>query len=329
MSDETGLSPSAVTEEVATGPSAGTLLRQAREADGIHISELALALKVSAKKIEALEADRLELLPDAVFARALASAVCRALKIDPAPILERLPQSAVPRLELDGAGLNTPFQSPGYMVGSSIWNQFSKPVMLVALVLLVGALVLIFFPTMDHVLGAISSPSPADSAALDKPAMADEAVPATPVALPEPVSTAAAPKPQASKPAVVAAIPAPAKVASSPVPALIKAPTVQTVATPAQGPASVPLVTPVQGKSTSSGIIVFKTQGPSWIEVTDGDGSVQIRRTIQEGEVVGVSGPLPLSVVIGRADMTEVSVRGKAFSLDSITRDNVARFEVK
>jgi len=34
-------------------------------------------------------------------------------------------------------------------------------------------------------------------------------------------------------------------------------------------------------------------------------------------------------VVIGKADATEVFVRGKPFDLAPVTRENVARFEVK
>ena len=55
---------------------AGETLRQAREAAGMSLATLAVALKVSVKRLEALEADRLDLLPDAVFVRALASSVC-------------------------------------------------------------------------------------------------------------------------------------------------------------------------------------------------------------------------------------------------------------
>ncbi|UUZ68449.1 helix-turn-helix domain-containing protein [Polaromonas sp. P2-4] len=50
-------------------PSAGTLLRDAREAAGLHIATLAVSLKVPVKKLEALEQDRFDLLPDLVFAR--------------------------------------------------------------------------------------------------------------------------------------------------------------------------------------------------------------------------------------------------------------------
>jgi cytoskeleton protein RodZ len=33
--------------------------------------------------------------------------------------------------------------------------------------------------------------------------------------------------------------------------------------------------------------------------------------------------------VVGRSDVTEVSVRGKPFGMAAVTRENVARFEVK
>jgi cytoskeleton protein RodZ len=331
MSEHTTQPPQAVAqpEPGQSMPSAGALLRQAREAEGIHIAELALALKVSVKKLEALEADRLDLLPDAVFVRALASGVCRALKIDPTPILDQLPQTAVPRLEFDGAGLNTPFQTPGDVSSISVWYQLSKPVMLTALVLLAGALVLIFFPSMDHVLGSL--PASGDTTGKTQtPAVAERAAASVvkPAATPEPAIAAptVTPKPQAVKQPVATA---PAGPASS-APALVaKVPPAQVAENSVQAPASSALITTVQGKATSSGIIVFRTQGPSWIEVTDAQGVIQIRRTVEEGEVVGVSGPLPLSVIVGRADMTEVQVRGKPFALTSITRENVARFEVK
>lgn len=86
MSEEQDLTPEteAATEGDVAAPqvTAGELLRQAREAAGLHVAALAVSMKVPVKKLEALEADRLDLLPDAVFVRALASSVCRTLKID-------------------------------------------------------------------------------------------------------------------------------------------------------------------------------------------------------------------------------------------------------
>ena len=73
---------------------------RAREAAGLHIGALAVSLKVPVKKLEALESDDLEQLPDAVFARALAATVCRTLKVDPEPILRLLPQLQAPPLQV-------------------------------------------------------------------------------------------------------------------------------------------------------------------------------------------------------------------------------------
>src|SRR5689334_24448147 len=97
--------------DTAAAPSAGRLLREARERQGLHIAALAAAIKVPPHKLEMLEADRFDALPDATFTRALAQTVCRALKIDPAGVLVLLPPtSAGHRLEHVGGGLNAPFR---------------------------------------------------------------------------------------------------------------------------------------------------------------------------------------------------------------------------
>ena len=75
--------------------------------------------------------------------------------------------------------------------------------------------------------------------------------------------------------------------------------------------------------------MVFRTKGPSWIEVTDAKGVVALRRILEAGETVGASGAMPLAVIIGSANATDVQVRGKSYDLSPVSRDNVARFEVK
>src|SRR5438105_14896618 len=103
------MSEAAEAPSVVWDISAGTLLRRAREASGLHVAALAVALKVPVRKLEALEGDRFEDMGDAVFIRGLASSVCRTLKVDPQPVMERLPQTAPPRLVKDSDGLNAPF----------------------------------------------------------------------------------------------------------------------------------------------------------------------------------------------------------------------------
>lgn len=327
---------------VETQASAGWLLRQAREAAGVDLASLAVALKVSVKKLEALESDRLDLLPDAVFVRALAASVCRALKIDAAPVLARLPHTVAPRLNHDEAGLNTPFHMPGDVAKAPFWDRLSRPMVLAALAVLLGALVLIFFPSSEQraEIGAIVSRPPAAAA----PAVAVAPVAAAPQAPAVLPAVAAAPtSPHTLKPApvsgpvnapVVAKTPSPApapSVVARPAPPPATAPAAAApVASPVAASAAADGEAPVvRKKLSSSGVVVFKTTGPSWIEVTDAKGAVQLSRMVEPGDTVGASGPLPLTVTIGRADVTEVTVRGKPFPLEGVTRQGVARFEVK
>src|SRR4051812_30956220 len=70
--------------------SAGNMLRRARESHGLELEVVAAALKVTPQKLAALESDNIAALPDPVFARALAASICRALRVDPAPVLAKL-----------------------------------------------------------------------------------------------------------------------------------------------------------------------------------------------------------------------------------------------
>ena len=65
------------------------------------------------------------------------------------------------------------------------------------------------------------------------------------------------------------------------------------------------------------------------MQVRDATKAVIFERTLTKGEVASTTGILPLTVVIGRADATEVYIHGKVFALADVAKENVARFEVK
>ena len=94
--------------------SAGETLRAARQSQGLHIAVLAAQLKVAPRKLEALEGDRIDELQGPTFARALAHAACRALKIDPTEVLAGLPQVEHATLDQVGGGLNAPFRDKSH-----------------------------------------------------------------------------------------------------------------------------------------------------------------------------------------------------------------------
>ncbi len=302
-------------EAVVAGPSAGTLLRVARENAGLHIAALAVALKVPVKKIEALEADRYDALPDAVFVRALAASVCRTLKIEPQPVLDKLPGSSTPRLMTDASGINTPFRMSSDVASPSWRGLLSKPLFLGVIALLIGAAVLVFLPHIQTALSGLNesavsllaakeeAPIPG-SAATPVPSNAtpDEAPIASPASAPMQLSTSASLRlADATQTSIV----------------FPSAPSAQDAARPT-----------VNGPATG-GLVVFNTRSESWVEVTDARGQVVLRRTLGAGQSAGASGTLPLAVVVGRADATQVSVRGQPMDLAAVSRDNVARFEVK
>ncbi|HWP12449.1 MAG TPA: DUF4115 domain-containing protein, partial [Ramlibacter sp.] len=164
------------------------------------------------------------------------------------------------------------------------------------------------------------------------PATAVEAVsigmPAANVARPAAESAPVAAPAVAVSTAASAAAPASAPgVAAAPGSALAAA----SAAKPALSPvaAGVPAAVADDPAAPADGIVIFRTRGPSWVEVTDAKGVVAVRRLLGAGEAAGASGALPLQVTIGRVDATEVQVRGKPFDLRPVSRDNVARFEVK
>ena len=199
---------------MAGGRTAGTLLREARMEAGLHIAALAVALKVPVAKLEALEADNFAVLPDTVFVRALASSVCRTLKIDPAPILALLPQSKSPRLVAGNAGINAPVKGSSSSAGNgsfapaSSGGKKSWAIAVVVLALLAGALAIMFVPADRNPFGG----SAGDEAPASPPVAAQE--PQAPVAAAS--GPAAVPAPAAPGTAVVAT---PAATPAAPVPA--------------------------------------------------------------------------------------------------------------
>lgn len=310
MSDESVLVSSPAAEEgaAAADVSAGTLLRQAREASGLHVAALAVAMKVPVRKLEALEADRLDDLPDAVFVRALAASVCRTLKIDASPILSRLPQSVAPKLDSHERGLNTPVRMQRVVVVPSLKGVLAKPSVLLVGVILLAVLAVLFVPEI-HLSPA---PSPAAPVATDVPA--------------------APPVPVANDSAAVPAAPA-QPVAAPPVEPSPTTPVAPAAQAPAAAPVAVaaaPVASPASANAApASGLLVFKTSAASWVRVTDSTGVVVFEKTLQSGESAAANGSVPLSVVVGNVAGTEVLLRGKPFQMVDLNQNNVARFEVK
>ncbi|WP_457328898.1 helix-turn-helix domain-containing protein [Rhizobacter sp. P5_C2] len=314
--------PASAPAPVAETVTAGMLLRQARQARGLHIAALATSIKVAPRKLEMLEADRFDELPDATFTRALAQTVCRTLKIDAAPVLALLPQPQAHRLDHLSQGLNAPFRDKPLGGVPTDLSFLRNPGVIGAVLLALAAAAVYLLPSgwiasnLPRVAEAVSAPAPgpADPAASD---------PLMPPVLPPNTVVETVTLPAASAPAAAPSVPT-SSATTAPTSALTSstAPVAPAPALPAAGIAS------AAAPRGTSGALLLKASAESWIEVIDGRGTVLVSRSLQPGESLGLDGASPLHVRIGNVSATTVTYRGRAVSMTP-TRDNIAKFDLE
>jgi cytoskeleton protein RodZ len=174
----------------------------------------------------------------------------------------------------------------------------SMPMVVGAVVLLLAATVLTLLPSLSQKVETVQVNPPTVIAPTAVPIFPPEQSPVTPAAV--------KPLPAVSSP-------------------------VTTTSSASSSVASAPAVAPLaSAPMTASPILRIEAKGVVWIEVRDSKGGALVQRTLQPKEAVSVSGQPPLAVVVGRInEIASVTVRGKSFSLDGMSPDNVARFEVK
>ncbi len=285
----------------AAGDSAGALLRAARERQGLHVAALAAMIKIPQRKLEALEADRHDELPDATFTRALALTVCRALKIDPAPVLAQLPQTGGKHLADVAGGLNAPYREWHGRSEPAGLGPLRHPLAWAALLVLVAAALVLLLPSgwwQSLLPDRAAAPAPAASAVAPAASVASMALGAASAVVGEIVAAASAPDSAATVEVVhsVSADPGAASAAAA---------------------------------DAVGGVAVLRASDASWVEVIDAGGQVLVQRVLQPGESLGLDGKLPLKLKIGNAAATQLQFRGQGVDLGPVTRDNIARLELK
>jgi cytoskeleton protein RodZ len=309
-----------------TGPtieSAGYLLKAARERLGLDIAALAAAMKVPVRKLEALEDNRWSELTDTTFARALASSVARHLKMDPSLVLQGLPSGKPLPLTVAG-GMDHSAAIPAG--GRSAFP--AKSVMVSVVLLLLAALVVYlspqFLPKISDAVGQWSAPvaevKPFSSAGSDSSVPmatgATVSVSSPPETLTRDMATGATDVPSPVLPSAAAGSAESAQPSASPDPA-------------AQSAAA---VSPAPVKITASPgapALQIKVNRASWVEVKDVSGLLRIQRILKAEESVEFSGETPYTVVLGNASGAQVTVWGKGLDLGAVTKNNIARFDVK
>lgn len=289
---------------------AGQLLRQARQSAGVHLAILSAALKVPVRTLEQLEADQLDGLGAPAFVRALAGSVCRQLRVDPQPVLARLPQ-ADSRLKPASASLGADSVKIRRPAASRVLPRLRlrEPLVWVGLAMLAMTAILIWWPhILQNPLGSIATG-----------ASEHKTVPDAPKLLPPP------------EPAVGVAMGQATEVVQAPVAAPLPASSGATM--PGTGASTAPPAAPTAADPVKSGpdavLMAVSARSDSWVEVRDAAGQVLLSKLMKSGDRETISQGQLVRVVIGRADAVSVEVRGKPFDLKPHTQVTVARFEVQ
>ncbi len=171
---------------------AGAWLRQQREAAHISLEALSVALKVRPARLQALESDQLDEMPDDLFVRSLALGICRHLKADESALLPLLPQS--PQRDLR-VGRNQTFAhpyNPNRWSGPMLFSPKRWPLKWAALGVFLALVGLLWFvgPGSNEIATPTATPTPTGASSAEgasgvapaqaSPTAASE-MPATPV----------------------------------------------------------------------------------------------------------------------------------------------------
>lgn len=327
-----------MTDHTELGSSAGALLRRARESHGASLEALSATIKVPVAKLQALEADDAGRLPDPNFNRALAMTVCRALKVDAAPVLALMPAPVATVLTSGKPSLNEPykdFADTGLTFDRSAHLGLALPKVPVAAYAAIGILgvaaLILWLPDRSEwpIFNGVQQAEPAVAVPIQTESQ-PVALSASEASLPMPMASAAVASgpvdvaASAVQPVAASAVVVAAAASSAPQAAPLNSVSAMIAPAPKEPVASAPVMS-----SSQAGRITLSAKDAAWVEIRDGASQKIFSRHMKAGESVELQGQPPLKVHAGNAPVLSIQFNGKAVDLASVTRQNVARIELK
>ena len=292
----------------------GSALREARENAGLTVADVANALKVAERTVDALEAERYEELPPRPYIRGYVLRYARLVGLDagavrvgsdtvePAPVLP----AVVPRSRR--ASFNDFARESWGLVYGSIVSVF---------VILIGGALWWAWPGGS---GDPAVPEAASSTTAWDPLRTPAVSPPTPAAATEGGPTGESDQALDSTPTVVPESLEPVAIGPAP-------PDVATVE-PNVIAADADQAAAEADRLARPDLITFVFDGECWVEVRGRDGDLVHGDLGRDGETVTVSGRAPFSVLLGDPSVVDVTFNGERVSLDPGPPGQVARFEV-
>lgn len=304
--------PSIATNTVSGGGAAsssqiapGKILREARERAGLSQDDIAGKLKLAPRQIAAIEAGDWSALPESTFTRGFMRSYARIVGLDPSILgLDRT--SSQPKT---GGVLKPTPAAIGEIAMDVERNSRSSATRWVVPLLLIAVLAAgVTYFKWGELLGLGGSGAA-------KPAASSSATDATKSSLGK-----------------LSAVAVPAELAALSLPTATSSGSVITA--PAASPDGIANIsaTPAAPAARLAAVagekrITITFRGKSWTEVRS-KGDV----IYSEASLPGTrefNGALPLSFIVGNASNVSVSIDGKPYDMNSITRNDVARFQIE
>ena len=293
-------------------PTAGALLRAARESQGLAIDTVAQHLKLAPRQVRALEEDDFAQLPGRTFIRGFARNYARLMHLDPDAIVAALPEAdAAPALDKPAIGISTrPMgELPASQQPRVAWSRWAIPLAIAALI---GVAAVYEVTRKDP-------PRPPEKAPAVARAPIDPIGPPTSTATPLPNPLAGSDPGGAPSSRDAAGTPATGDPATVPRTATSPSPSPSLPITTAAAP-----VTAV-GAPRAAATLVISYRGSAWTEVRDASGQRLLLVTGAPGSSETVSGAPPLELTLGNAAQVAVTWRGAPVDLAPHVKGNVAR----
>lgn len=302
----------------------GESLRQAREARGLSVAEVAAQLNLTQQRLNQIEAGAFDKLPGVTFARGYVRAYAKLLELDQ----NRLAMEFDQFTGADSAGSDV--HSLGRIEEPARYSQsILRLVSFVLLLVLIGAGFLwwqerggysagLTDQGLEHVevegadgrTQVHSLAEPEDQAVIA--AQANE--PAAPLPL--------ANEGEQAEPAVVTG-------SEETQPATTDNPTVAESAAPQAevAQAAVAPIEPVK-PAAGEGILVVQYSADCWTQVTDANGKVLLSELKRQGERLELTGKAPMELRLGFARGAQVSYNGEAVDVSAHTTGETARLKL-
>jgi cytoskeleton protein RodZ len=328
-----------------SGQNPGEILRAAREKAGYSLSDISAQTKINERQLEAIESGDVGHLPPETFAKAFIKSYCKALKMDPAPVImsfgfsEASAQVKAARSGQAESGRSEPFEPkmPNSSKRLSTLNfdrktgkkSLSYGIVLAAVVVMAVFYIPVFMSGQEAEVVDAEVIEPNDAPVASTSPGADSAVQADgslPLGLDAPaVAGDTSVFPALQQPALPEGEAAPSAGTTSNTTASLGANAIAPVAEPAApvAPAATPLA------AGAEGVLRFNFQEQSWVTVRDANDKVLISQLNDGGSNLEVKGQAPFKLIVGNAKAVSVSSNGKPVDLTSSIRGEVARITVQ